>query len=354
VKTKLRTVGCLALVAVIAWRLDWHRFRDAFARLDPLPWSFAVGLYVAAQVVSGERWRLLARPLGFGGSTVRYVAYYFVGMFFNLALPSSVGGDVARSLYLAGQEGRAKGPRRLEAFLTVLAERLSGVLMLAALACAAAPFCPVPLPDRVWVGVAVVGAGALVGVGLFLLLPIADSLVNPQSAIRNAQSAGCGLRARLTAVAVVYRRRPWLLAGTALLSLAVQALNVAVVAACGAALGLSVPPLYYAVIVPLVTLLTLLPVSINGMGLRELGYTLFLVPLGVEPAEAVGLGLLAFAATALPALGGAFVMTFGLQKRDAALFRGEQELRPLFEVADDEPVGGDPDQGRARQPPTAA
>jgi len=347
VKTKLRILGCLALAAVIAWRLDWHRFREAFARLDPLPWSFAVGLYVAAQIVSGERWRLLARPLGFGGSTVRYVAYYFVGMFFNLALPSSVGGDVARSLYLAGQERGPKGPRHLEAFLTVLAERLSGVLMLAALACAAAPFCPVPLPERVWVGVAVVGAGALVGVGLFLLLPIADSSVNPQS-------AGRGLRARLTAVAVVYRRRPWLLAGTALLSLAVQALNVAVVAACGSALGLAVPPLYYAVIVPLVTLLTLLPVSINGMGLRELGYTVFLVPLGVEPAEAVGLGLLAFAATALPALGGAFVMTFGLQKRDAALFRGEQELRPLFEVPDDEPVGGDPDQGRARQPPTAA
>ena len=65
----------------------------------------AVGLYLATQAVSALRWRLLAGVHGFGGSTARYVAYYFIGMFFNLVLPTSVGGDVVRAWYLDERSG---------------------------------------------------------------------------------------------------------------------------------------------------------------------------------------------------------------------------------------------------------
>ncbi len=350
-KKYVRILGCLSLAGFIAWRLDWDRFGAAFARLDLRLWLLAVGIYVGAQVVSSVRWRLLAGAIGFGGSTHRYVGYYFVGMFCNLALPTSVGGDVVRAWCLANGErvrsetgpssGTGRRLRRLEAFLTVFAERLSGVLMLAVLACGAAPFCPVPLPGWVWASVAVVGAGAVGGVWLLLLIPARTG-------------GGSGIRARLAAVAAAYRSRRRLLLASALLSLVVQAASVALGATAGAALGLPVPLLYYAVMVPLVSLLTLLPVSINGMGLREIGYVMFLTPLGIDPVAAVGIGLLTFAATALPALAGGFVMMFGPRKGDAALFRGEKELRPLFGAADDESVGGDPAQGRARQPQAAA
>jgi uncharacterized membrane protein YbhN (UPF0104 family) len=336
VKKYLRIFGCLGLAAFIAWRLDWGHLGAAFARLDLTLWLLAVGVYVGAQVISSVRWRLLARAIGFGGSTVRYVSYYFAGMFWSLALPTSVGGDVMRGLYLANQGGPA-APRRLEAFLSVFAERLSGVLMLAALACVATPFCPFPLPDRVLAGVALVGTGAVVGSGLLLVIP-------------GDMTGGRSVRARLSGVVGLYRSRPRLLLGSALLSFLVQALNVVLVALVGAALGLPVPLLYYAVIVPLVSLLTLLPVSINGMGLREGAYILFLAPLQIDQAVAVGLGLLTFAATALPALGGAFVLLSGRLPRFGARPGGESvEVR-----TDDEPHRGDPDQGRARQPRAAA
>ena len=108
VKKYLRIAGCLALAGFVAWRLDWGRFGAAFARLDLTLWLLGVGRLRRAQVVSSVRWRLLARALGFDGSTLRYVGYYFVGMFFNLALPTSVGGDVVRAWYLANCEERAR------------------------------------------------------------------------------------------------------------------------------------------------------------------------------------------------------------------------------------------------------
>jgi uncharacterized membrane protein YbhN (UPF0104 family) len=342
-KKVVRIAGCAALLGVLAWRMDYAGLGSAFARLDLAWWLLAVGLYIVAQVVSSERWRRLAVPLGFGGSPLRYVGYYFVGMFFSLALPTSVGGDVARAWYLSTQDGRSP-KRSLEAILCIFAERLSGVVMLVVIACVAAPLSPVPLPEWVTASVALIGVATAVGivVGLWVMARGASSRLPLYSGAEGRM----GAFARLRAVIAIYRREPRLMFSTALYSLAVQGLNVVVVAAIGRALGLAVPFEYYAVAVPLITLLTLLPVSVNGMGLREWGYVLFLTkPLGITEANAVGLSVLAFAATSLvPGLLGAGVYLFGrFQRLDSSEDR-----------CDDQSVGSDSDQGRARQHPAAA
>src|SRR5207244_2735510 len=86
-----------ALLALLAWRTDWARLSAAFAGLRLNFWLAAVGLYVLTQVVSAVRWQMLSRPLGFEQPLSHYVGFYFIGMFFNLFLPTSVGGDVVRA-----------------------------------------------------------------------------------------------------------------------------------------------------------------------------------------------------------------------------------------------------------------
>src|SRR5262249_16706501 len=93
-------------------------------------WMGAVALYVGAQVVSALRWRWLAEPLGFRRPLAEFTAFYFIGMYFNLFLPTSVGGDVVRAWYLDGGSGR-----KLPAFLSVFVDRFSGLLVLLVLAC---------------------------------------------------------------------------------------------------------------------------------------------------------------------------------------------------------------------------
>src|SRR4051794_21969817 len=238
---------------------------------------------------------MLARPLGFQMPLGRFVAVYFVGMFFNLVLPTSVGGDVVRAWYLA-RHGAPAG-RGVAAFLSVLAERGSGVLVLTAVACVAAACCPVPLPGWVAGAVAAVGAAGAAGVAC---LPAAGRVLRARPFAspnfdRLREAAGLGAD---------YLRRPRLLAATTTLSAGVQVSNVVVVGLIGAGLGLPVPPLYYGVLVPLVTLLTLLPVSLNGMGLREAGTVVLLAPLGVGAAPAVALSVLTFAVYAAASLCG--------------------------------------------------
>ena len=342
-KKKWRLLGSLTPLAFLAWRLDWGRMAAAFARLDLGLWLAALLVYLLTQVVSAVRWQALARLVGFDGGWGRYLAYCYIGMLFNLVLPTSVGGDVVRAWYLANQQGAAPAAgRRTAALLSVLADRVNGVLVLVALTVVAAACCPVPLKPWIVGTVAAAAAGAAAAAAC---LPLAPRLQRLLPGNARLQRLADGTR--------LYLRHRRVMAWVTLLSLVVQVANVVVVWLAGEALGLPVPPLFYGVLVPLVTLLTLLPVSVNGMGLREVGTVALLAPLGVDPASAVTLSLLVFAVFTAASLSGLGFYLFGHFPRFQAPAAAAAGAR--WEVpAHDEPVGRHPDQGRTRQPPAAA
>jgi uncharacterized membrane protein YbhN (UPF0104 family) len=311
VKKYARLCGSAVLLAVLAWRLDWRQVAAAFAHLNVALWLAAVAGYVALQAVSSARWRMLARVQGYDGPVSAFAAYYFIGMFFNLVLPTSVGGDVVRVWYLANRSGT--GPRqgrRMAALVCVMAERVNGVLVLVALACVSAMFSPTALPPWIGGGVAAIGAAA---VGAVAALPVLHQLFKKYPRVGDHPRLS-HLR-RLLAGSLAYRHHPGMLFNVTALSAVVQVGNVVVVWLIGEALGLPVSPWYYGVLVPLVTLLTLLPVSVNGMGLREAGTVLLLAPLGIAAADAVTLSFLTFAVYTAASLLGVFFYLFGRYPR---------------------------------------
>src|SRR5262245_55943195 len=87
-------------LVLLGWLADWRQVRDTFGQLRLSLWLAALGVYGVAQLCSSIRWQLLSRPLGFVQPWRRFLGYYFIGMFFNLMLPTSVGGDVVRAYYL--------------------------------------------------------------------------------------------------------------------------------------------------------------------------------------------------------------------------------------------------------------
>jgi uncharacterized membrane protein YbhN (UPF0104 family) len=316
------------LLGWIAWHTDWVRVRDAFAGLRVELWLAAVGTLVASQVVSAMRWQLFARELRFDRTVRQLTGFYLIGMYFNLLLPTSVGGDVMRAWYL---DGGAK--RRLAAFAAVLLDRLNGLFVLIAMTVLAVALSPLELPAwipwSVWgiAAAAVLGLAALPAAGRFRLLPLQ--------------------RREQLATMVQLLRAPRVCAQATVLSAVVQVANVIAVWLIGLALGADIPFGYYFVFVPMVALLTLLPVSVNGMGVREGGTALFLAPLGVEQATALTLAFLWFAAF------GAVSLVGGLVYLSGGYPRPRTEPDPA-EVTKDGPVDRDPDQGREGQLEQAA
>jgi glycosyltransferase 2 family protein len=329
----------LVLFAWLAWRTDWQQVGAAFGQLDLGLWLAALGIYGVAQLLSCIRWRMLSRPLGFEQPLSYFLGYYFIGMFFNLLLPTSVGGDVVRAWYLDDHSGR-----RLPAFVSVFVERCSGLVVLLTLACGADLFCPIALPAWVsWSVWSTLGALGLAGGGAWLYcgLQSADCGLeihrtdSRPGRCQVLQSAICTLQSAIT-------ERPGLLISTTLLSLGVQAANVVLVWLVGLAIGAPIPASYYWIVVPMVSLMQVVLPSLNGHGVREGGLILFLAEVGVSQGTAVSLGFLWFSVMATASLAGGLVYLFG------------RFPRPEVHSDHDEPVGNYSDQGRARQPAAAA
>jgi len=349
-------LGSLLLIGLLAWRIDWWSLLAHLAHLDWRLVLAGLGLYVGIQILSSWRWQLLAHLLGLSGSLIRYIGWYFIGMFFNLVLPSSVGGDVVRVWYL----GRAEHPaprmgKRTAALLSVLAERGNGLAVLIVLACLALFACPVVLP--LWITLLTLSLGTVAVLGLAGLIGLACWRRLTRRELPAALAKFLASRPRLYGMVLgvlLYFEHPGTLLAATGLSVLVQAGNVVLHWMVGQAMGLEVPLLYYGVAVPLVALLTLLPISLNGMGLREAGMVLLLAPVGVSSAAAVLLALVCFAITSVASLGGAGFYLMGLFPRLADVRAGAKVRRSREKGTDEEPVRGDSDQGREGQPPSAA
>lgn len=326
----IRIAVSFGLLAVIVWRTEWSDFAASFSSLRIEYWLAAVGILVAAQVASALRWQLFARELRFECSLGQYIAYYLIGMYFNLSLPTSVGGDVVRVWYLNGKTGR-----KWAALASVFLERLNGLIVLIGVACLGALIAPISLPTWIQVSVWGVAGGAVLGL---LSLPFARRL------------RFLPLHRRQQVETLLHLLRvPHVTVAATLLSVLVQVFGVLSLWCVGLSLGLEIPVTYYFIVGPMVSLLTLLPISFNGMGLRELGMVVFLAPLEVGKGPATTLALLWFASTAAVSLLGGLVYLLG------AYPKAETTGNLNGEGTDHHgSIDRDSDQGREREHPKAA
>ncbi len=321
------------LMGYIGWTTDWAQVRTAFANLDVSLWIGAVVLLVFAQMVSAVRWQIFANQLGMERTFWQLTKYYLIGMYFNLLLPTSVGGDVVRVWYLNANSGK-----KLRATAAVLLDRINGLIVLVAVACVAVLFAPAETPA--WVplsvyGIAGVGVGGVLGIAAF-------ARWGRLSENRKQQ------------LAMMWEvvRHPRDLVVTTMLSLVVQIASAAIVWLVGQGLKADIPFGYYLVFVPMVSLLTLLPVTINGMVVREKGFAFFLAPLGISEPIAFSMSILSFAVQlAVSVLGGA-VYLFGHENGVRTL--SEEKGPDTFSEASHGSVDRDSDQGRTRQLDRAA
>ena len=138
-KWLLRFFFGVALIGVL-WKWQGAGSRAALEKISPALLLGVVLCYLATQVLSAAKWRLLlnaglrAREITSDNispdttpqlSLVECARFYLVGMFWNLWMPTSVGGDAMRA-YLAGRRCRDYAL----AATSIFVERLTGFLAL--------------------------------------------------------------------------------------------------------------------------------------------------------------------------------------------------------------------------------
>ena len=304
------TVSSL-LLGILFWRVD----RAAFLRsLQTLPLSLLLGcgaLYVLGYLISIVRWQRLLRAEGIHLDLWRLGLVYFEGAFFNLFLPTVIGGDIVRGYLIYKMTSGHDA-----SIASILVDRLAGFAALMLIAVMALTLAYGTLNDpQVALAILTVVA-CFTGVMLVLLngwLTTRVSAVVSLIGLARFQAKLHGLVDALQR----YRRHHRALAQAFVLSVLLQALIIVTYYLIGVGLHLDVPLLYFFLFVPLITALSMLPVSVAGLGVREGGVIYFFGKVGVDAATALGMSLVWFSLTLLvSSLGGlAFLVDAHTAKR---------------------------------------
>lgn len=248
--------------------------------------SALVVLLLAAMVaLTAWRWERLVHVLRLSLPISEALRLTWVGMFFNLAVPGSTGGDVVKAFYAAKRLG---APTR--SVVSVFVDRALGLFALVLVAGAALALAPSdPAYARPGRLVLACLGGAVLG-SVVLLSRRVRRRLGLAALTRHLPFAG--ILAEIDAALRLYRGHPLAIAFAVALSLLNHLGTVLCAWILVGALGfrdLGLLPLL--VVVPLASLISAVPLLPGGWGVGEVAYAWLLAPFGVAPTEAVGLSV---------------------------------------------------------------
>jgi uncharacterized membrane protein YbhN (UPF0104 family) len=308
-RAAMRVAAGAALLALLLWWVDPQELWSVLRTADPAWLALGLVSAVAANAASALRWWALACWLGARIDAGWTLAMYFRGIAINALLPGAVvGGDLYRAHALAG-----RGLPWLEASLSVLFDRLSGLWLLVVIGALAAAWGLAPAAGGASPGMlpplAFGGSGpwALAGITVAaLLLPLAMLLAWRRGIARPpAEPAPRERPWHRRLVLLAHRPRALAQYGWQVLgSSAVQLLSIGALACGGVALGVDLPAWTWAAAALPIFLFATLPVSVGGWGTREAAAVIVLAAFGVAAPQAVAVSMLYGLAALAQALGG--------------------------------------------------
>jgi uncharacterized membrane protein YbhN (UPF0104 family) len=286
---KIRSISkaliSLGLLGLLASFLDWPRALDLLGDTPLSDFILALGFLLAAYLANGFRLARIQQRAGVQVPATLFLGTYYAGLAFNNILPSGVGGDAVRVMILT-KRGYPLGTL----VFSTLADRFLGLLglfVIGGLAMLAAPSAlhATPLDGRM------IGSLLLL-VSLVCLwwLPGLLGFLLGRLARRPGSRWGEGI-ARSHALIGRTLQPPRRVTDLLLLSLASHAFVVLSYASCGASLLPEMTLAHYFIAIPGVMLLLVLPISLGGLGLREISTVGLLVWLGADAQAALTLSL---------------------------------------------------------------
>lgn len=304
-----RAILSVALIVWLILRADLPGVAGALSDVNWFWFLAAVLLHISGVFLTAWRWGILLNAQGLPVPILYLARSYLIASFFNYFLPTSVGGDVYRAYDIGAHTGK---PER--ALGVLLVERVSGLFTLVLLAILATPwaarvFGSLPLT------VAPIALGALFLLGALLLFW--DSFVRQAGKVFDLPLLA-GLRHRVREVheaIIAFRQHKQAFGFAFFVGLLLQLNFVLHHYLLARALGIEVALGTFLFLVPLVSVLLLLPTSINGIGLRENAFVLLLSRLGVAHEAAVAFCALLLAAMLLFGVAGGIVYAISGQRK---------------------------------------
>ena len=251
-----------------------------FGELHSLVFVYALALYVAGNLVFVLRWFILLRAQLIYVSYWSAIKLHFLGLFYNNCLPGAVGGDVLRAWYITKHTDK-----KIEAALSVFVDRAIGLGCTIAMVFLSYWLIPAEgsgaeLKLGTDFNLASLAAKFLIVIVAFMLLALAILAVmyynRKLRPILFKYTFVLLLRwtfwiGRIAKAVKIYCTKPFFLLFAVLLSFICQAMPVYGLYLIGRNLGIEAHIKYYYIFFPLSWIIGIIPISVGGAGVMELG-----------------------------------------------------------------------------------
>jgi len=271
------------------------------------------------RIFMAYKWHLLLKVKDTSISVSSAVKSYYIGTFIGFFLPATVGGDIVRVLKLRSE--RKKGTDVLS---SVILERMLGLIAAAILAPIAVLFLISFFELDIWIFLLIAGVLLFLFI-IFMLLPFNEFIfqkINKNQ--RLARSLLFNKFKKLYQSYAEYKNHRSLLVLFLILSILEQLIPVVANYLACRALNLSIPFIYFLLIIPLVQLISKIPISFEGFGINEGLLVYFFALLGLSGTGAFTIGLLGHISIMIAALPGLY---FYIKDIRASFRQGRNEGR---------------------------
>lgn len=301
ITTSIKILISIGLMFFLYRKVDFDQIISMVGNIDGIFLLLLFGLLFFNTAISTLKWKILLLADDIHIPFKNLLSSYMIASFFNIFLPSNIGGDAYRIVDIAKQSSKP-----VHTFASVFIDRLSGFLALSVMGFI------FPL----------VGHGMLEdGRVLFVPLIVFVVIVAMIWSLYNQKLLRWGLKiTRVDQIGKInsmvdqfldsvtaYKEKEGVLGKIMGVSFVFQFTVIVFVYILSTTIGFNIPFLYFCMFVPLISLLEAVPASIYGVGFRDAGYVIFFTQVGRTREDALVMALLYVAVTLLYALIGGII-----------------------------------------------
>ncbi len=272
---KLKFLAKLSVSAVLIFvlfhKINISRFEDMLFKIGLLKFFLLSLLYILSQVVSSVRWSFVIESLNEKMAVLELLRAYFLGMYANLFLPSIIGGDAIKAYVVSKKIGLRKS------ISSIFLERYNGLMALLLISLVS-----VLVFNRFFNAKIIAG---VVAVNIFSVISIYSlrfKIFRRYEKLRNFYDD------------IVMFHKSRFFVRVSILSVVVQTIVILIYMLSGLMLGLKISPIYYFAFIPIINLISFLPISFNGIGVREFSFVYFFSFANLNKLQALSLSISVF------------------------------------------------------------
>lgn len=294
-----RAAVSILLIAVLLATVDLGELAETLSNVAPGLLALAVLVFLVTNMTNVLKWRLIIRAQGATVAWPYLTSIFYMGLFFNNFLPTNFGGDIVRIYKLSRATGNT-----VDATSSVVLDRASSTFALLLIAMVAALLELRLLGTRLALTILTMFLVFLLLIGLFASERAARRLA--RFPLLRGDPFGARRHLRDFYLSVNQFRDKKKTMGLVLaISILYQGLYMVSVNLLALSLDIHLPVAYYFLLIPVVLAVGMVPLSLNGLGVREGAWVLLFTQAGVPAAEGLSMSVLNFLMiTAVSMVGG--------------------------------------------------